>query len=172
MMRRSRFFPVALNDSHCVITMCLGDFDYKYPSHTFQISLLHLHLLSLEISSMSSHTLQPNLHLPKKMSSFGGFFSGKDLFKEDNPVSSPAFRGEDQLAGVFQEGEASATNEAMVTGDIPPNMEYACGLRSDYMVANKLFLRHNYDIPPFMRLHFPGTNQDVFLEPGFGDISP
>jgi hypothetical protein len=72
--------------------------------------------------------------------------------------------------GVVQEGEASATNEATVTENIPPNMEYAYELRFEHTVADELYLRHNFDVPPSARLHFLRADQHVFLEPRSGDI--
>jgi hypothetical protein len=61
-------------------------------------------------------------------------------------------------------------NEVAVIGDIPPDMEYACGLRSVYMVANELFLWHNFDILLSAHLHFPGVDHNIFPEPRSGDI--
>lgn len=85
-------------------------------------------------------------------------FSNNDIFGEDNLVSGPAFRDEDEPVGAIEGGKTSATNEATVTGDIPPDMEYACGLRSDYTVVDKLFLRHNFDVLSSVRLHFLGAD--------------
>lgn len=81
-------------------------------------------------------------------------FSCSAIFGEVNPDSSPAFCGEDQPVGVVEGSETSATNEVAVTKDIPPYMEYARWLRSKYTMADESFLRHNYDIPASVCLHF------------------
>jgi len=57
----------------------------------------------------------------------------------------------------------------MVTRDIPPNLEYARRLRSIYTAAGEFVLRHNFDILPSMRIHFPEEYQNVFPKPGSKD---
>lgn len=151
---------VVFNDNRCDHATRPGASSISTPFSLLKSSSSFVPL-PLQVLSLLSSATKSSFH-QKKMSSFDGSLASLFIDNDTNP--DLALLGVDQPEPITEGGEASATSKVPLIGDIPADMEYACGLRSMYLPANEAFLHHNYDISASLKLHFLGPNGNIFPE--------